>query len=277
MQVKVTIPSQHYLPGIHFHTRHLSHTLYTVCLCACVCARAISAQSSVTFLVFKARQVNGLCLFWTRHNGAQTSPFMMSEWWIMALWTQYCAAFIASKVLNKLHKPQFRKSLSSSLVCVAGGSGCKTLHTAKFESLCLQLLNLCSASLSNSALSFCPLCSPLLFLFFDLVHSWKLLPRSLTQSCVFEAGEHPHTHTTIEPGSWLVLNPWQGALSLNIKDSHLRACRHDSHPGLSYPQQATWASNPLDVAGTTGGGWSDTVMSVVWAEHGCICHPAMCM
>lgn len=111
---------------------------------------------------------------------------------------------------------------------------CQTFHLAKFESLHSQPLNLCSASLSASELSCLPLCS-----LFDLVHSWKLLPPSLTHSCVFEAGEHPHTHTTRDPGSWLVLNPWQGALSLNIKDRHLRACRHDSHPGLSDSQQAT--------------------------------------
>lgn len=52
-------------------------------------------------------------------------------------------------------------------------------------------LNLCSAWLSGSEWSFRPLRSP----FFDLARSWKLLPPSLTHSCVFEAGEHPHTHT----------------------------------------------------------------------------------
>lgn len=145
----------------------------------------------------------------------------------------------------------------------------KLLHVAKIVSLHSQRLNLCSASLSGSELSCRPLCSPL----FDLVHSWKLLPPSLTHSCVFEAGEHPHTHTTTDPGSWLVLNPWQGAFSLNIKDPHLRACRHDSHPDLSYSQQATWTSNSLEVAGATGGRRSDTAM--VWAELCCICHPAM--
>lgn len=91
------------------------------------------------------------------------------------------------------------------------------------------------------------------FSFFYLAHSWKLLPPSLKHFCAFEAGEHPHTHTTTDPRSWLVLNPWQGALSLNIKDPHLRACRQDSHTGLSYSQQATWVSNSLDVAGATWG------------------------
>ena len=117
-------------------------------------------------------------------------------------------------------------------------------------------------------------CFPLLFLFFDLVPSEKLLPASLTQSCVFEAGEHPHSHTTADPGSWLVFKPWQGALSLNIKDPHLRACRHDSHPGLSYSQQATWASNSLYVAGAAGGRSSDSVVSVVWADLGLYLSPS---
>lgn len=103
------------------------------------------------------------------------------------------------------------------------------------------------------------------FLFFYLAHSWRLLPPSLKHFCVFEAGEHPHTHTTTDPCSWLVLNPWQGALSLNIKDPHLRACRQDSPVCLTpsrlreRPTRWMW-QGPLE----------DTVMSVVWAELRCI-------
>lgn len=120
-----------------------------------------------------------------------------------------------------------------------------------------QYMNLCFHSCWPFVVLHCQAwkCLAVLFFFsfFYLVHSWKLLPPSLKHSCVFEAGEHPHTHTTTDPGSWLVLNPWQGALSLNIKDLHLRACRQDSHSGLSYSQQATWVSNSLDVAGATWG------------------------
>lgn len=190
--------------------------------------------------------------------------------------TWYCAAFITSRVLDKVHKPSFGTILAvkmrgckfkrSPTVHMEKGSFYKTSHVAKFESPYSQLLNLCSVPLSGSELSCRPLCSSLFFLVLWLSSLLKA-PASFPHSlCVFEAGEHPHTHTTTDPGSWLVLNPWQGALSLNIKDPHLRACRHDSHLGLSYSQQATWTSSSPDVAGATGGRWSDTVMSTVWAE-----------
>lgn len=165
----------------------------------------------------------------------QKPSFTTSKRWIMVI--IYSPALTSYMSHSPRHYEQLKCTLANGWffsVCVAGDSVCKTSHVAKFESLHSQLLNLCSASLSGSELSCHPLCS-----LFDLVHSWKLLPPSLTHSCVFEAGEHPHTHTTRDPGSWLVLNPWQGALSLNIKDQHLRACRHDSHPGLSDSQQAT--------------------------------------
>lgn len=87
--------------------------------------------------------------------------------------------------------------------------------------------------------------------------------------CLKQVNTHTLTPPQILASGWF-LNPWQGALSLNIKDPHLRACRHDSHLGLSFSQQETWASNLLDAAGATGERWSNSVMPVVWAELGCI-------
>lgn len=128
-----------------------------------------------------------------------------------------------------------------------------------------QHLNLCIRNGLTFVLLHCQTLNCLavlsVLLLFDLVHSWKLLPRSLTHSCVFEAGEHPHTHTSTDPGSWLVLNPWQGALSLNIKDLHLRACRHDSHPGLSSSQQVTERPTRWIWRAATAGRWSDAATS----------------
>lgn len=200
----------------------------------------------------------------------------MSKWWIMLHWTtQHSAAFAKyQQSLTTYTSLNARQYLKWELVVLVFSQFMWrrfTLHTATFESLHSQRLNLCIASLSDPELSCRPLCSPL----FDLVHSWKLLPRSLTHSCVFEAGEHPHTHTSTDPGSWLVLNPWQGALSLNIKDPHLRACRHDSHPGLSSSQQATERPTRSMWRAATAGRWSDAATSPARALLGCICRPAM--
>lgn len=146
----------------------------------------------------------------------------------------------------------------------------------KFKSLRSQLLRALQCFIVRLRIVLPSFLFSVLFLVLwlsSLLKAPASLPHTLV--CVFEAGEHPHSHATTDLGFWLVLNPWQGALSLNIKDPHLRACRHDSHPDLSYSQQATWASNLPDVAGATGGPWSDAVISTVWAELGYICHPAM--
>lgn len=108
MQGEVTIPCQHFVAGIHF-SRHLSRKLYTVCVCLCLRLSdllvAISAQNCATLLAVKAKQVNGVSLFSTRHNGARTPPFMTFEWWIMTLFTtKGCVVFMTLRVWDNLHK-----------------------------------------------------------------------------------------------------------------------------------------------------------------------------
>ena len=116
-QVEVTIPCQHCVAAIHFNSQL---SCKSVCACACVraCVRACKALRSTGYYFHKkwsgCEGKAGLMdatFHW--HNGAQTHPFTMSTLWIVILFTTLCgAAFITSRVQDKLHKPQFSTILA---------------------------------------------------------------------------------------------------------------------------------------------------------------------
>lgn len=92
-----------------------------------------------------------------------------------------------------------------------------------------QHLNLCI----DNSLTLCPAhCHPLTRLaILSVLPALTLPPLKSSHSHTPPHLKQVNTRSAADSDSWLVLKPWQGALSLNIKVLHLGACSHDSHPG----------------------------------------------